>query len=302
MYCAVQLNPSNGKHEFDIARFLVMGHSPTPRCIIVRHGQTEWSKSGQYTGLTDLPLTDYGVGQMLRTGESIFSNNRFINPDHITYIFTSPRTRAKQTIELVLKPLSEEQRSKIKVIVDNDLREWEYGDYEGLLTKEIVELRKSRGLDKARPWNIWRDGCENGETTEEVGLRLSRVIARIQNLHKKHQEQGIPSDIMVFAHGHALRYFAAIWLRLGEEKECITAFSKQKVKSYEEDESVVPYVEITKFRHLVDNPFFLLDAGGIGVLSYAHHSIDEPALDLAGAFISPPEEESQHAPVPNKNY
>lgn len=279
-----------------------MGHSPTPRCIIVRHGQTEWSKSGQYTGLTDLPLTEYGRGQMIRTGESIFSNNRFINPDHITYVFTSPRTRAKETVDLVLKPLTPEQRSKIRVVVDNDLREWEYGDYEGLLTPEIIKLRKSRGLDQARPWNIWRDGCENGETTEEVGLRLSRVIARIQNLHRIHQSEGRASDIMVFAHGHTLRYFSALWMGLGEELPCITSFSKEKVKSYEADESEVPYVEITKYRHLVDNPYFLLDAGGIGVLSYAHHNIDEPALDLAGAFISPPEEESQHAPVPKTNY
>ncbi|CAI4588605.1 AIF_collapsed_G0032060.mRNA.1.CDS.1 [Saccharomyces cerevisiae] len=60
--------------------------SLTPRCIIVRHGQTEWSKSGQYTGLTDLPLTPYGEGQMLRTGESVFRNNQFLNPDNITYI------------------------------------------------------------------------------------------------------------------------------------------------------------------------------------------------------------------------
>lgn len=152
--------------------------SLTPRCIIVRHGQTEWSKSGQYTGLTDLPLTPYGEGQMLRTGESVFRNNQFLNPDNITYIFTSPRLRARQTVDLVLKPLSDEQRAKIRVVVDDDLREWEYGDYEGMLTREIIELRKSRGLDKERPWNIWRDGCENGETTQQIGLRLSRVIAR----------------------------------------------------------------------------------------------------------------------------
>ncbi|CCF55768.1 hypothetical protein KAFR_0A03330 [Kazachstania africana CBS 2517] len=266
---------------------------PTPRCVIVRHGQTEWSKSGQYTGLTDLPLTEFGVNQMLRTGESIF-RNQFINPDNITYIFTSPRTRARQTIELVLKPLTEEQRSKIHVVVDEDLREWEYGDYEGLLTKEIIELRKSRGLDKDRKWNIWRDGCENGETTQQIGLRLSRVISRIQNLHRKHQAEGIASDIMVFAHGHALRYFAALWFKLGVEKQCETEQELANANSYNDDS--VPYIALKNYRHLIDNPSFLLDAGGIGVLSYSHHNIDEPALELAGAFISPPppEEESQH--------
>ncbi|CCD23558.1 sedoheptulose-bisphosphatase NDAI_0B05250 [Naumovozyma dairenensis CBS 421] len=269
--------------------------APTPRCIIVRHGQTEWSKSGQYTGSTDIPLTPFGERQMVRTGESIFSNNRFIDPNHITYIFTSPRTRARQTIDLVLRPLTDEQRSKIKVVVDEDIREWEYGDYEGLLTPEIVELRKSRGLDQERSWNIWRDGCENGETTQEFGLRLSRAIARIQNLHRKHMEEGIPSDIMVFAHGHALRYFAALWFKLGVEKKCEADWELKDVESYH-DESV-PYVKLDKYRHLIDNPNFLLDAGGIGVLSYSHHCIDEPALALAGAFIPPPEEESQHAKV-----
>ncbi|EHN06215.1 YKR043C-like protein [Saccharomyces cerevisiae x Saccharomyces kudriavzevii VIN7] len=269
--------------------------SLTPRCIIVRHGQTEWSKSGQYTGLTDLPLTPYGEGQMLRTGESVFRNNQFLNPDNITYIFTSPRLRARQTVDLVLKPLSDEQRAKIRVVVDDDLREWEYGDYEAMLTREIIELRKSRGLDKERPWNIWRDGCENGETTQQIGLRLSRVIARIQNLHRKHQSEGRASDIMVFAHGHALRYFAAIWFGLGVQKKCETIEEIQNVKSYDDD--TVPYVKLESYRHLVDNPCFLLDAGGIGVLSYAHHNIDEPALELAGPFVSPPEEESQHGDV-----
>ncbi|SCU87733.1 LADA_0E05842g1_1 [Lachancea dasiensis] len=269
-----------------------MGKSPTPRCIIVRHGQTEWSKSGQYTGLTDLPLTEFGVGQMKRTGESIF-RNKFIDPSHITYIFTSPRTRARQTVDLILANLSQEQRAQIRVVVDEDLREWEYGDYEGLLTHEIVDLRKSHGLDQDRPWNIWRDGCENGETTEQFGLRLSRAIARIQSLHRKHQNEGVASDIMVFAHGHALRYFAGLWLRMGEEKPC----DGQQPQPPTYQDETVPYVPLKTYRHLVDNPSFLLDAGGIGVLSYAHHNIEEPALALAGAFVCPPEEESQHGEI-----
>lgn len=271
-----------------------MSHVPTPRCVIVRHGQTEWSKSGQYTGLTDLSLTPYGVNQMRRTGKSIFEN-QFIDPSHITYVFTSPRTRARETVKLILETLSEEQRSRIRVVVDEDIREWEYGDYEGLLTHEIIELRKSRGLDKESPWNIWRDGCENGETTQHIGLRLSRAIARVQNLHKEHQAKGIPSDIMVFAHGHALRYFAALWFKMGVEKTCETAQEKANVNSYHDD--TVPYIPLQKYRHLIDNPNFLLDAGGIGVLSYSHHNIAEPALALAGAFVSPPEEESQHGDV-----
>lgn len=269
--------------------------APTPRCIIVRHGQTDWSKSGQYTGLTDLPLNEYGVGQMIRTGQSIFTQNQFIDPNHITYIFTSPRKRARTTVDLVLSPLTPDQKSKIRIVVDDDLREWEYGDYEGLLTHEIVKLRKERGLDTDAPWNIWRDGCENGESTQQIGLRLSRVIARIQNLHRQHMNDSKPSDILVFAHGHALRYFAALWFKLGLEKKCETELETANPHSYN-DESV-PFVQLEKFLYLVDNPRFLLDAGGIGVLSYAHHNIDEPSLALAGPFVSPPEEESQHDKV-----
>ncbi|CDO94748.1 unnamed protein product [Kluyveromyces dobzhanskii CBS 2104] len=265
----------------------------TPRCIIVRHGQTEWSKSGQYTGLTDIPLTPYGIQQMKRTGKSVFSN-KFINPEHITYIFTSPRQRARQTVGLILETLTEEQRSNIRIVVDEDLREWEYGDYEGLLTHEIVQSRKSRGLDQERPWNIWRDGCENGETTKQIGCRLSRVIARIQNLHREHQKENRPSDILVFAHGHALRYFAALWIKNGLEEKYDTSFDPPSA-TY--DDETVPNVTMEKYRYLVENPYFLLDAGGMGVLSYAHHNIDEPALALAGTFIAPPEEESQHEPV-----
>ena len=273
-----------------------MTHAPTPRCIIVRHGQTEWSKSGQYTGLTDLPLTEYGVKQMIRTGRAIFSHNSFINPDHITYIFTSPRIRARQTVDLVLQALTEEQRSKIRIVVDNDLREWEYGDYEGLLTREIVSLRKSRGLDSDRPWNIWRDGCENGESTQQIGLRLSRVIARIQNLHKTHMEQNRPSDILVFAHGHSLRYFAALWFgNMAKVKKCETPEELANPGSYDDD--TVPYVPLESFKYIDDNPFFLLDAGGLAALSYAHGSIDEPALALSGVFQPPPEETSEHGAV-----
>ncbi|CAB4254595.1 similar to Saccharomyces cerevisiae YKR043C Sedoheptulose bisphosphatase involved in riboneogenesis [Maudiozyma barnettii] len=268
----------------------------TQRCIIVRHGQTEWSKSGQYTGLTDLPLTDFGVKQMQRTGRSIFRDNSFVNPEHVTYIFTSPRLRARQTIDLVLETLTAEQRANIRIVVDEDLREWEYGDYEGLLTHEIVALRKSRGLDKTVPWNIWRDGCENGENTKQVGLRLSRAIARIQNLHKASQDKKKCSDIMVFAHGHVLRYFAALWFRkLSVEQKCNDEWERVNPSSYKDD--TVPYVQLETYRYLNDNPFFLLDAGGIGVLSYAHNSIDEPALALAGAFVPPPEEQSQHEEV-----
>lgn len=223
---------------------------------------------------------------MKRTGKALF-DTEFIKPEQITYILTSPRKRAIQTVELILSTLDESIRKNIQIVIDNDLREWEYGDYEGLITAQIVEKRAAKGLDKEKPWEIWRDGCENGETSQQVGLRLSRVIARIQNIHKQAIAQNKPSDVLVFAHGHTLRYFAALWFKLGVE-EAVNESTPKYIKSYENDE--IESIEIEKYRYLNSNPNFILDAGGVGVLSYAHHNIDEPALSLAGAFVLPPEE------------
>lgn len=268
-----------------------MARAACPRAIFVRHGQTEWSKSGQYTSFTDLPLTEFGVSQMAKTGEILFQTG-LLKSGNVKYIFTSPRLRARQTVDLMLKTLTDEERSKIKVVVDNDLREWEYGDYEGKLTKEIKQIRKERGLN-SDDWEIWRDGCDKGESTKEVGLRISRFIARIQNVHRKAFEANEPCDVLVFAHGHTLRYFAALWFYANIPCEPVTDDLPKYVKSY--DDETVEVVEIEKYKYLNSNPNFLLDAGGVGVLSYSHHCIDEPALSLSGAFVIPPEEESEHA-------
>lgn len=228
----------------------------TPRVIFVRHGQTEWSKSGQYTSITDLELTESGVKQMETTGSRLIGNGPFetIKPENLKYIYTSPRTRAKQTVGLLLKEVDEEIKSKIPTIEENDVREWEYGDYEGLLTKQIISLRKDRGLGD--DWNIWRDGCENGEVSDQVKSRLDKVIADIRVKHKAALDKNEACDIIVVGHGHILRCLAARWV--GKEINV--------------------------------NPQFLLDAGGVGVLSYQHHNINEPALALGGAFTVPVDE------------
>lgn len=255
---------------------------PTARTIIIRHGQTEWSKSGQYTSFTDLSLTEFGVQQMKKTGIELFKNTNFLEADNLKYIITSPRKRALQTISYILECLTEEERSKIRVVIDEDLREWEYGDYEGLLTSEIIELRKSRGLDKEKPWLIWRDGCENGESSKAVGIRLSRCIKRIQNLQKDSLLRKEANDILVFAHGHTLRYFAGLWFGLGVDipSEDVTPYEK----SFNEDS--IDVVEPETLQYLNQNPNFLLEAGGVGVLSYAHGNINEPALSLSGIYQS----------------
>ncbi|KAL6947666.1 hypothetical protein ACO0RG_000242 [Hanseniaspora osmophila] len=271
----------------------------TPRCIVVRHGQTEWSKNGNFTGVSDIPLTQYGISQVHATANALFEDPEaptYLDPNHVTYIFTSPRSRATHTKDIFLEHIPEKHRSQIKVIVDDDLREWEYGDYEGKLTHEIIALRKSRGLDQEKPWNIWRDGCENGETTEQVGCRLSHVIARIQHIHSIHLNQNKPCDILVFAHGHTLRYFSSLWFMsmfssgIVQNKLVSTNFKPQtnyvgfQNITKEEAERDVPFVALEKFYYLNDNPWFMLDAGGVAALSYSHNKISEPSLMLSGIF------------------
>ncbi|WP_410784998.1 histidine phosphatase family protein [Kribbella sp. C-35] len=151
------------------------------RVFLVRHGETEWSKSGRHTSVTDLPLTPEGerVAASLRerlAGESF------------DLVLTSPRQRARRTAELAGFPDAE---------VDDDLVEWNYGDYEGITTAEI---RKT-----VPGWTVWDDPVPHGETPAEVATRLDRVNTRLA---------AVPGDVLVFGHSHALRGLTARWLEL----------------------------------------------------------------------------------------
>lgn len=233
----------------------------TPRLIFVRHGQTAWSKSGQYTSITDLELTPFGVNQMRNTGKHLIGTTPFqmIKPANVKLVLTSPRTRAKQTVNLLLEGLDDLTRLTIPVEEENDIREWGYGDYEGLLTQQIIDLRRLRGHDaNGEVWNIWQYGCENGEDHLQVTERVDKVIEKVKRVHAAAMEVNEPCDVVIVAHGHILRCLAARWVG----------------------------------RPLNKNPDMMLDAGGVGVLSYQHCNIDEPALYLAGAFVVPVEEES----------
>jgi len=148
----------------------------------IRHGETAWSLSGQHTGTTDIPLTENGrrLAERLRPvlAKEVFAR-----------VFVSPMQRARETCELA--------GFGQNMIVDPDLVEWNYGAYEGLTPKEIHEV--------APGWLIFRDGCPRGETPEQVGARVDRVIARTRARDR---------DILLFAHGHVLRVLAARWIGL----------------------------------------------------------------------------------------
>jgi probable phosphoglycerate mutase len=155
---------------------------PLPVIYLARHGETEWSLSGQHTGKTDLPLTERGERNAQRLGERLRGMT-------FARVFTSPLQRARRTCELA--------GFGGVAAVDPELAEWDYGDYEG---------RKTADIRKERPgWQLFRDGCPGGESVAEVGARADRVAGRLRALD---------ADVLVFSSGHFLRVLAARWLGL----------------------------------------------------------------------------------------
>ena len=150
--------------------------------FLIRHGETEWSLNGRHTGVTDIALTERGR-EVARRWRPYASEKTF------ALVLCSPLQRARETCELA--------GLAAQAQLEEDLREWDYGDYEGLTPRQI----RSAQAD----WMIFRDGCPRGETPAEVGIRVDRVIARIR---------ATPGDTAVFAHGHVMRVFAARWLGL----------------------------------------------------------------------------------------
>lgn len=163
---------------------------------LVRHGETEWSRTGQHTGVTDLPLTPHGEEQARTAGTALLPQQRF------RLVLVSPRQRARRTAELA--------GFAGRFQVDQDLAEWDYGGYEGLTRAEIVARR---GEEQAgQDWNLWQDGVIPGETpgesAAEVRERVTRVIGRVRPVVAGGE------DVALFAHGHILRALAVLWLGL----------------------------------------------------------------------------------------
>jgi broad specificity phosphatase PhoE len=183
--------------------------SPHPQILLVRHGETEWSRSGKHTGRTDIPLTDEGRRQaeLLRAR---LAGHRFAR------VLTSPLQRAAETCRLAGLGETAETRT--------ELLEWDYGRYEGLTTPEIrVDVPG---------WTVWRDGCPGGETAEEVGRRVDPLVAELRTLEE---------DAIVFAHGHLLRVLTARWLTLPPETGAHFALSTAAVSilGYERETPVM---------------------------------------------------------------
>ncbi|HWM08368.1 MAG TPA: histidine phosphatase family protein [Solirubrobacteraceae bacterium] len=164
--------------------------------VLARHGETEWSRDRRHTGRTDIPLTENGRRQAAVLRDA-FAGRRFAR------VLSSPLSRALETCrEAGLGDQAE---------LTADLCEWDYGEYEGITTAEIREGRPG--------WYLWRDGCPGGETAEDVGRRVDRVLDSLATL--RGDASGTTprgdGDAAVFAHGHVLRVLTARWLGLGPE-------------------------------------------------------------------------------------
>jgi broad specificity phosphatase PhoE len=177
--------------------------------VLVRHGETEWSRDGRHTGRTDIALTAQGR----RQAEALRAP---LHAWQFALVLTSPLQRALETCRLA--------GYGTNALVRPDLMEWDYGQFEGRTSREIVAENPG--------WSLWRDGGPDGETPADVGRRVDRVIGEVR------QTAG---DVLIFAHGHVLRVLTARWL--GERPEGGRHYALQtatlSVLGYEHDDPVI---------------------------------------------------------------
>ena len=186
------------------------GPNMLSQIYFIRHGETAWSLSGQHTGRTDIPLTEQGELAARKLAASLRQKN-------FSRVFTSPRRRAQRTCELAgLKAAAE---------IEPDLAEWDYGDYEGQRSAEIRTARPD--------WNIFRDGCPNGESPAQISGRADRLIVRLRTL---------AGEAALFSHGHFGRVLAARWIGLdvGQAQHFVLSTASCSILGYEPNAAQSP--------------------------------------------------------------
>ena len=149
--------------------------------VVVRHGETEWSRTGRHTGRSDIPLTENGERQARAVGEALRGRE-------FALVVSSPLIRARETARL----------AGFEPELRDDLAEWDYGEYDGLTTPQIRE--------QVPDWTIWGYGAVGGESVEQLAARADCVVAELL---------AVDGDVLVFSHGHFLRVLTARWLELG---------------------------------------------------------------------------------------
>lgn len=193
--------------------------SSGPQIVLVRHGETEWSKNGKHTSYSDIPLTLEGERQAS-------SLKKELSDWDFKLVLCSPRARAKRTCELAgLLDRAE---------ITDDLTEWNYGEYEGITTKEI------RKTDPT--WTVFTSPTPGGETPNQVAERCDRVIARAKSVNE---------DVVLFAHSHVLRVLIARWLELSpvEGRHFVLQTGTLNILSYEHESTVLISLNAETFRN-----------------------------------------------------
>lgn len=188
--------------------------------VLVRHGETEWSKARQHTGRQDIPLTARGrqEGALLGPRLAVWPFSR---------VLVSPLSRARDTCALA----GLGDRAEVRP----DLMEWDYGAYEGRTRTDILREHPE--------WNLWREGCPQGETAEQVGVRVDRVLSEVRS---------VDGDVALFAHGHVLRVLAARWLQASPsfgERLALTTASVSVLGREHASEAIWLWNDVT---HLAD--------------------------------------------------
>jgi probable phosphoglycerate mutase len=178
--------------------------------ILLRHGQTEWSASGRHTSYTDLDLTERGEAEAVALRPQLAGRT-------FAAVLSSPRRRARRTAELAGLTVT---------TVTDDLAEWNYGEYEGITTDDIRRIRPD--------WSLWTDGGPGGESPEQFGARIDRVLADIRSMVDT-------GDVAVVGHGHASRVLAARWLGLSVADGALFALDSGalSILGFEHDRPVI---------------------------------------------------------------
>ena len=175
--------------------------------VVVRHGETEWSRTGRHTGRSDIPLTENGERQARAVGEALRGRE-------FALVVSSPLIRARETARL----------AGFEPELRDDLAEWDYGEYDGLTTPQIRE--------QVPDWTIWGYGAVGGESVEQLAARADRVIAELLT---------VDGDVLVFSHGHFLRVLTARWLELGAADGRLFALDSGTLSTlgFERDQRVI---------------------------------------------------------------
>ncbi|KAJ7092584.1 histidine phosphatase superfamily [Mycena epipterygia] len=173
---------------------------PMPRLFVIRHGETEWSLNGRHTGRSDIPLTARGEEQIKEKAEILVGEGKILDPKNLCTVFVSPRQRAHKTFHLLFEHVETPHH-----LLTEECREWDYGEYEGLLSSEIKA--------KNPTWSIWNDGCPGGESVEQMEARVDSIIAKVREYHRQYKEEGLHTrDVVIVAHGHFSRVLISRWI------------------------------------------------------------------------------------------